>query len=233
MGLLLLGHPAEVRAQSVFCPLNGSFGDGSISLQNGACTDGRNGAFSGAALASQALSELSEQETTRNTIDAVTNRRAQEEQRCAEGFSRVDGTCQPIPKPAPAPMAAPAPGLSEGRRPRGTKAKAAARRRHRLTAPAPEVVQREPTPPPVLMPVPIEPAIMPVRIETLIRFGTWTQVYGDYEKRDATGIADLVNINGAYFRRSHCRRAKPDRHGRLPRWRGSYVPRPYFLAVTD
>ena len=208
--LLLLGHPAEVRAQSVFCPLNGSFGDGNISLQNGACTDGRNGAFSGAALASQALSELSEtttQETTRNTIDAVTNRRAQEEQRCVEGFSRVDGTCQPIPKPAPAPMAAPAPAhaaapapsLSEARRPRGTKAKAAARRRHRLAAPAPEVVRREATPPPVLMPVPIEPAIMPVPIEPFIRFGTWTQVYGDYEKRDATGIADLVNINGAIF----------------------------------
>jgi len=58
--LLVLGHPAEVRAQSVFCPPNGSFGvgGGAISLQNGACTnaDKTDGAFSGAALASQALS---------------------------------------------------------------------------------------------------------------------------------------------------------------------------------
>jgi hypothetical protein len=130
-GLLVLGHPAEVRAQSVFCPPNGSFGGGAISLQNGACTnaDRTDGAFSGAALASQALSELSEtttQETTRNTIDAVTNRRAQEEQRCAEGFSRVDGTCQPIPKPvpqaaAPAVPLAPAPSVSKVREPRGRK----------------------------------------------------------------------------------------------------------------
>src|SRR3981081_170874 len=105
-GLLALGHPAEVRAQSVFCP------QPITDLRNGACTNGTNGAFSGAALASQALSELSEtttQETTKNTIDAVTNRRAKEERRCAEGFLRFDGTCQPIPKPAPAPVAAPAP----------------------------------------------------------------------------------------------------------------------------
>jgi hypothetical protein len=104
------------------------------------------GAFSGAALASQALSELSEtttQETTRNAVEAITERRAREEQRCAEGFSRIDGTCQPIPKPVSAPMvAAPAPSLSEVREPRGRKAKAAAasrRHRHRLAAPAPEV----------------------------------------------------------------------------------------------
>src|ERR1700730_16794608 len=107
-GLLVLGHPAEVRAQSAFCPID-------FNLQNGSCVKNgatKPGVFSGAVLASQALSELSEtttQETTRNTIDAVTNRRAQEEQRCAEGFSRVGGTCQPIPKPVSAPVGAPAP----------------------------------------------------------------------------------------------------------------------------
>jgi Autotransporter beta-domain len=203
-GLLLLGHPADARAQSAFfCP------SGIPTLQNGACTDGTHGAFSGAALASQALSELSEtttQETTKNTIDAVTNRRAQEEQRCAEGFSRVDGTCQPIPKPvpqaaAPAVSPAPAPTPAEAHKPRGTKAKAAARRRHHLAPPAPEVVRREPAPPPplpsMLMPVPIEPAILPFPIEPGVRYATWGQIYGDYEKRNAAGPADLFETSGA------------------------------------
>ena len=165
--LFVLGHPAEVRAQSAFCPTD--LGKGSVAaLKNGACTDGTDGAFSGAALASQALTELSQttaQETTKNTINAVSTRRAQEEQRCAEGFSRVDGTCQRIPKPvsAPAVSPAPAPSLTEVRS---------------LAAPAVKIVRREPDPP-----VPIEPAV---------RFGTWTQVYGDYENRSATGFGATV-----------------------------------------
>jgi hypothetical protein len=72
-----------MRAQSLFCP------QVIPNLRNGACTNGTNGAFSGAAVASQALSELSEtttQETTRNTIDAVTKRRVQEEQRFPAGL---------------------------------------------------------------------------------------------------------------------------------------------------
>jgi hypothetical protein len=199
-GLLSLGHPAEVHGQSVFCPSPPfSF---QYTLRNGVCTNGTNGAFSGAAVASQALSELSEvttQETTKNTISAITTRRAQEEQRCAEGFSRVDGTCRPIPKPvsAPAVPTARAPSLTEVREPVGRKAKAVAARRHRLAAPAPEVVRREPSPPPMLMPVPIEAAILPVPFEPAIRIGTWTQVYGDYEKRNATGTADLLEKTGA------------------------------------
>lgn len=218
----MLGHPAEVRAQSVFCPSNPAAfsGAGPISLQNGACTNGADGAFSGAALASQALSELSEtttQETTKNTLDAVTNRRAQEEQRCAEGFSRVDGTCQPIPRPvshaaAPAVPPAPAPSVYEAREPRGKKAKAAARRRRRLAppapevarrepapSPAPEVVRREPAPPPpsMLGPVPFKPAILPFPIEPGVRYATWLQVYGDYEKRNAAGPADFFGTSVA------------------------------------
>jgi hypothetical protein len=40
--------------------------------------------------------------------------------------------------------------------------------------------RKEPPPPPALLP--IEPAV---------RFGTWTQVFGDYQKRDAAGPAIL------------------------------------------
>ena len=200
-----------MRAQSVFCP-------GFIpNLGSGACTNGTNGAFSGAALASQALSELSEtttQETTKNTLDAVTNRRAQEEQRCAEGFSRVNGTCEPIPRPVPAPAApvsAPAharaavsaPRLSEAHEPKRRKVKAAAKQHPRSAGPTPEVARQQPAPAPaapppsLLMPVPIEPAILPVPIEPGVRYGTWAQLYGDYEKRNAAGPANLFENTGA------------------------------------
>src|SRR5262249_2730896 len=43
--------------------------------------------------------------------------------------------------------------------------------------PKPAEVVRKEAPPP-LAPLPIEPAV---------RFGTWTQVFGDYQKRDAAG----------------------------------------------
>jgi hypothetical protein len=177
MGLCVLGNPADVRAQTMFCPAE-------FPLQNGLCTNGKTGAFSGAALASQSLSELSEtttQETTKNTINAVATRRAQEEQRCAEGFSRVDGTCQPIrPRVSEAAPVVPAGPPEEHALKKAKKPKAAAVARKEAVPPAPKIVSR--APPPVLLPVPIEPAV---------RFGTWTQVYGDYEKRSADGTTTM------------------------------------------
>jgi hypothetical protein len=61
-GLFAIGCPAEVRAQTIFCPatFSGSTSPNQVvALSNGSCTNGQDGAFSGAALASQALSELS------------------------------------------------------------------------------------------------------------------------------------------------------------------------------
>lgn len=52
-------------------------------------------------------------------------------------------------------------------------------------APAPKVVYRRPAPPPVLMTMPIEPTV---------RFGTWTQVYGDYERRSAKALRTLTFV---------------------------------------
>jgi hypothetical protein len=179
--LFVLGHPADARAQTIFCPPNVNDGNGSTALKGGACTNGPSGAFSGAALASQALSELSEtstQETTRNSLKSVAERREQEKERCEPGFSRVDGTCEPTPpRVSEAAPVAPA-GPPEERVLK--KAKAAVPRKEAV-APAPNIV---PAPPPPLMPVPVEAAV---------RFGTWAQVYGDYEKRDATGIANLTS----------------------------------------
>ena len=52
--LFVLGPPTKAQAQTIFCPA--SFADGvDTPLTNGACTNGVNGAFSGAA-----LSELSD-----------------------------------------------------------------------------------------------------------------------------------------------------------------------------
>ena len=90
-GLFVLGDRAEVRAQSALCPTQTPLppnqpGIG-ISLQGGLCTNagsGRGGpptgAFSGAALATQALTELTQtttQETVRSTQSGIADRREQ------------------------------------------------------------------------------------------------------------------------------------------------------------
>ena len=131
-GLFAIGYPADVRAQTIFCPTT-------LPLTNGSCTNGQDGAFSGAALASQALSEVAETTTQVNTKEigkAIVERREQERRRpVREPVRRV-----PPEKPKP-------------------------------TA----VLPKEPPPP--------EPAV---------RFGTWTQVFGDYQKRDASGPGVLT-----------------------------------------
>jgi hypothetical protein len=49
----------------------------------------------------------------------------------------------------------------------------------------------------MLGPVPFEPAILPFPIEPGVRYATWAQVYGDYEKRNATGFVDVLVTNVA------------------------------------
>jgi hypothetical protein len=151
-GLFAIGYPAEVRAQTIFCPalFSGSSGSSGspIVLLNGSCTDRVDGAFSGAAVASQALSELSQtttQVTTKEIGKAVVERREQERRR-----RPVREPARAIPPEKPKPTA---------------------------------VERKEPPPPPALLPLPIEPAV---------RFGTWTQVYGDYQTRDAAGPGALT-----------------------------------------
>ena len=152
-GLFAIGYPADVQAQTIFCPATfpGSTSN-PVVLSNGSCTNGNDGAFSGAALASQSLSELSQtttETTTKEIGKSIVERREQERERCPAGFSRVDGACQPTRRP--------------------------------VREPARAVPREKPTPAPVVKappPLPIEPAV---------RFGTWTQVYGDYQKRDAAG----------------------------------------------
>jgi len=189
-GLLALGHPAEVRAQStLLCP-------GGTALINGECYDG---AFSGAALSSQALSELSETTTQGNSraaLKAVTERREKERERCAEGFTRVDGACQPITPPvreaeavAPPP---PGPGVKKVKKPKGTAVRPEEARVRAVKAahrekPEPEFRPAAVAPLPTM--VCKDQPCAPIPIEPDIRFGAWTQIVGDYEHRNASAPA--------------------------------------------
>jgi hypothetical protein len=161
-GLFAIGYPAEVRAQTqtIFCPATFSPQSATVPanspvfLSNGSCTNGSDGAFSGAALASQALSELSQTTTQTNTKEigkAVVERREQERE-------RMRRPVRPAREVAP----------EEQER----------ERVRRPVRPARELPPEKPTAKEPLLPLPIEPAV---------RFGTWTQVYGDYQKRDAAG----------------------------------------------
>src|SRR5262249_60813455 len=137
-GLFAIGYPAEARAQTIFCPATFGSPSAPVALANGSCTDGSNGAFSGAAVASQALSDLSQtttQVTTKEIGKAIVERREQERERVRRPVRPAREVPPEKPKPA-------------------------------------EVVRKEPPPPPALLP--IEPAV---------RFGTWAQVFGDYQKR--------------------------------------------------
>ena len=118
------------------------------------------GAFSGAALASQALTELSQtttETTTKEVGKAIVERREQERERMRRPVRPAREVPREKPKPA-------------------------------------EVVRKEPPPPPALLP--IEPAV---------RFGTWTQVYGDYQKRDAAGPSALTCCIGGPLASAYAR----------------------------
>jgi len=105
-GLLsLIGFSAQAQG-TIFCPatINGAPG---FQLVNGLCTDGNTGAFSTAALSSQALGDIQQsmtQQTTTAALDAISARRKEETERCPEGFERSnDGTCKRIVVSEPAP----------------------------------------------------------------------------------------------------------------------------------
>jgi hypothetical protein len=153
---------------------------------NGLCTNDAS-AFSGAALASQALTELSQsttQETTRTSGNAIVDRREVERQRCSEGFRRVDGRCEPLTPRVTEEVAAAPPAPVEQRKKAG-KAKPEVVATRKVQRPAIAAVRAAPPPPP------------PVIVEPEARFGAWTQVIGDYERRSATGAAGISALANA------------------------------------
>src|SRR5215470_14689921 len=105
-GLFAIGYPADVRAQTMFCPtfFSGSSGSSGspVALLNGSCTDRVDGAFSGAALASQALTELSQTTTetaTKEVGKAIVERREQERER----MRRPVRPAREVPREKPTP----------------------------------------------------------------------------------------------------------------------------------
>ena len=78
----LMGLGAPAQAQGIFCPPTAPSGAGAPTLQSGLCTNGVTGAFSNAALASQALSDVtqaSSDQSTNTAVEAISARRRIEE----------------------------------------------------------------------------------------------------------------------------------------------------------
>jgi Autotransporter beta-domain len=149
----LVGSPA--LAQSALCPT--SFpGQTGIIFQASSCTNSVTGAYSNTALASQSLGELSEsatQDATKATMASISDRRAAEAQRCPDGFTRVNGTCQPA-----------------------TSASRFA------PEPPPDATWMS-MPTTLLAFEPLKPILAKASAaEPTARMAVWTQAYGDYER---------------------------------------------------
>lgn len=170
-----IASAGSAQAQ-IFCPPTIP-GQSGIALEGGNCTNKTVGAFSNAALASQALSDLSQsttQETTRTAVTAISDRRQVEADRCPDGTERVGGVCRRPAQAAPA--ATP---------PQATSAEPAQRRSQRSRR-APRV-QRHAAP--VRAPVYRAPPV-PV-IDQGVRMASWARVFGDYERRTGTGTSSI------------------------------------------
>ena len=147
----------------------------------GNCTDPKRvGAYSGAALASQALGDLAGTSTIEETsvaVQSIEERRETPPQACPAGEVLVDGICKAQPpapaapvvggvQPGPGLGTAPAPAVSAV--PKRLRAKAAKRA-------VPQVVAA-----PAL---PVHKPSTPVIYDQSFRIGAWAQGFGDYEHR--------------------------------------------------
>jgi hypothetical protein len=187
---LFIGSGDGAQAQSAFCPTSVAQSPSTLAQTGGTCTNRATpgvdpskstGAFSGAALASQALSDLAQsatQETTQTAADAINKRRTEEQERCADGFTRVNGVCERV-RPAPAvaaPAASPRP-VASPRRAARTVSRPVVPSERRMIVKGPE-----------LAPVPV--FLGP-------RYGVWGQVFGDWERRNASGSTNIVCCTNA------------------------------------
>lgn len=178
----------SASAQGVFCPPAVSNASPAINpLQDirqigGNCTNPQKaGAYSGAALASQAIGDLAGSSTTMETsvaVKSIEERREIPAQACPVGEVLVDGICKAQPAPVPATpvigAVQPGPALSTPPVPaapavqKRPKAKAAKRA-------APQVAAA-PT-------LPVHKPSTPVLYDQSFRIGAWAQGFGDYEHR--------------------------------------------------
>lgn len=161
----LIGCSAQAQG-AIFCPatINGVAG---FQLVNGLCTNGNTGAFSTAALSSQALGDIQQSVTAQTTtaaLDAISARRKEEVERCPVGFERsADGTCKRTVVSEPSP--------------RVSSSRPAA---HRQKAPAP------------MMPVKAPPVV----VDQGWRWGAWAHGFGYYERRTDLGTGIVSGTVG-------------------------------------
>lgn len=145
----------SAQAQSALCPASIP-GQTGIAFESSSCTNNITGAYSNAALGSQSLGELAQSSTedaTKTTMASVSDRREAESQACPAGFTRVNGTCTPVP---PASRFAPeTPGSFSGTVPAA------------LLAFAPQSTKSAPW----------QPVAEPPHL------AAWMKAYGDYERR--------------------------------------------------
>jgi hypothetical protein len=161
----------SARAQNVFCPT--SFGTQSgIHFDVNECTNGNTGAYSNAALAAQALTDLSQsstQDSTKAAMAGVASRRTAEQEGCPDGFTRIAGECRRSTAQA-TPFAAEPKSLSGAWRALPAEFQAASFPVQAYAASDRMPVKAFAPPPP----------------RTL--FGSWIQIYGEYERRTGRGF---------------------------------------------
>ncbi len=191
----------SASAQSVFCPAivstpfknNVAGGSGNtvpkIMPMTGNCTNPTAaGAFSGAALASQAIGDLAGSSTILETsaaVKAIEERREMPLEACPPGEILVDGICKARPAPvvsaAPPP---PAPVVSAAPRPAAPVVTAAPAPVTRVVARRPKTKVAKRAPPAAAPPpAPVSAPPPPVLYDRSFRIGSWAQGFGDYEHR--------------------------------------------------
>ena len=190
LGVSLLST-GSASAQNVFCPavvslpsqLQAAAGIGQtgIAQTGGNCTNPKiAGAYSGAALASQALGDFAGTSTIQETNEAVASieeRREIPPQACPAGEVLVDGICKAQPPAPAAPVVGgvqPGPGLSTAPAP----AVSAVPKRSRTKAAKRAVPQVVAAPT-----LPVHKPSTPVIYDQSFRIGAWAQGFGDYEHR--------------------------------------------------
>jgi hypothetical protein len=188
------------RTSNVLCP-------GVAPLYNGQCQDASG--FSGAALASQALSSLSQsttQASNNSALGKIRERREQEATSCAAGFSRVGGECRrDAPPPREAQRREPPPRAEKGKRVAAGKGKGKARVAE--AEPAGPRIGKRYRPSAAVEIGAAEPAGglgtgggrwtlfgTPIPIAPDSRFGAWVEAYGDFERR--TGSTPAYVLTG-------------------------------------
>lgn len=192
----------SASAQGVFCPgavpspspVNGGTVP-DIRPNSGNCTNPKiAGAYSGAALASQAIGDLAGSITTLETsaaVKSIQERREMPAQACPDGEVLVDGICKAPPVPAPVTpvvgAAQPGPELSAPR-PRAAPA-VPKRSRATVAKPAAPQVVTAPT-------LPVHKPSAPVIYDQSFRIGAWAQGFGDYEHRSGSRTSILDCCTG-------------------------------------